>query len=77
MAEKINVLIVVSECEDMLTLGKSVLLLVARWHQDTAWSCTLYMYATIATPVFTLALLRAESTNIICWPSAKNVTIVT
>ena len=74
MAEKIKVLIVVSECEDMLTLGKSVLLLVARWHQDTAWSCTLYMYAT---PVFTLPLLRAESTNIICWPSAKNVTIVT
>ena len=74
MAEKIKVLIVVSECEDMLTLGKSVLLLVGRWHQDTAWSCTLYMYAT---PVFTLPLLRAESTNIICWPSAKNVTIVT
>ena len=74
MAEKIKVLIVVSECEDMLTLGKSLLLLVARSHQDTALSCTLYMYAT---PVFTLPLLRAESTNIICWPSAKNVTIVT
>ena len=64
-----------TQCGDILTLGKSLLLLVVgRSHQDTAWSCTLYMYAT---PVFVQALLHAVATNIICWPSAKNVTIVT